>query len=87
MFKSKKEQTKHWMDYAEKHLVGKTIKAVGWMTEKEAVHLGWQYSRPIVIEFMDGTMIFPSRDDEGNDGGALFGQSGDESLTFPVNGV
>jgi hypothetical protein len=87
MFKNKKEQTKYWMDYAKKHLVGKTIKAVSWMTGDEAVHLGWEYSRPVVIEFTDGSMIFPSADDEGNDGGALFGQSaGHEDLTFPVNG-
>jgi len=87
MFKDQKEQAKYWMDYVEKHLVGKTIKAVGWMTKDEAVHLGWQYSRPIVIEFSDGSMIYPSADDEGNDGGTMFGQSGGEDLTFPVNGV
>jgi hypothetical protein len=30
-------------------------------------------------------MLFPSKDDEGNDGGALFGQNKDrEDLTFPV---
>jgi len=88
MFKNKKEQAKYWMDYAHKHLVGKTIKAVGWMTEDEAAHLGWEYKRPIVIEFTDGSMVYPSSDDEGNDGGTLFGQSaGYEDLTFPVNGV
>lgn len=87
MFKNKEEQHKHWNTYARKHLVGKTIKAVGWMTEEEAAHVGWEHSRPIVIEFTDGSLIFPSADDEGNDGGAMFGQSGGEDLTFPVNGA
>jgi len=51
-----------------------------------AEQMGW-YSRPIVIHLDDGSMIFPSQDDEGNDGGALFGQGPDgKDLTFPVNG-
>ena len=88
MFKNKKEQTKHWMDYAEKHLVGKTVKAVSWMTEKEAKPMDW-YSRPLIIEFTDGSVIYPSADDEGNNGGALFGFSSADhkELTFPVNGA
>jgi len=40
-----------------------------------------------VIELDDGSQIFPSQDDEGNDGGALFGQGSDgDEWTFPVNG-
>jgi hypothetical protein len=35
--------------------------------------MGWA-RRPLVIELDDGTLMFASRDDEGNDGGALFGQ-------------
>jgi hypothetical protein len=53
-------------------IVGKTIKAVRYMTKKEADEMGW-YKRPIVILFTDGSHMFPSTDDEGNDGGALFG--------------
>lgn len=84
---SKQERVKYWTDYANKHLVGKTIQHVRWMTEDEAVHMGWERTRPIVIQFTDGSLVFPSADDEGNYGGALFGQSaGQEDLTFPVNG-
>ena len=86
MFKNKKEQVNHWNNYGKKHLVGRKIKGVRWLTSKEAEQMGW-YSRPIVIHLHDGSMIFPSQDDEGNDGGALFGQGPDgEELTFPVNG-
>ena len=76
--------TKRWTDYARKHLVGRTIKAIGYMSAEEADELGW-YGRALVIELDDGTALFPSQDDEGNDAGALFGQgpSGAE-LTFPV---
>lgn len=84
MFKNDKERVKYWMDYAEKHLVGRKIVKVRWMSEEEAD--GW-YSRPVVIHLDDGTLLYPSADDEGNNGGALFGQdSSGNDLGFPVNG-
>lgn len=52
-------------------LVGKEIKSVRYLTEYEANELGWS-SRPLVINFSDGTNLIPQRDDEGNDGGALW---------------
>jgi hypothetical protein len=87
MFKDKKEQAKHWMDYAKERLVGRKIKAVRWMSEEEAVAMEWHH-RPIVIHLDDGSYVFPSMDDEGSNGGALFGgtKDGDE-WTFPVNGA
>lgn len=87
MFKNKKEKAAHWMGYAKKHLVGRTIESVRWMSKGEAEAMGWEHSRPVVIHFSDGSLVFPSADDEGNYGGALFGQGpGGEDLTFPVNG-
>lgn len=53
------------------YLVGKTIKRVRYMKPKEAEHFMWS-SRPLIIEFTDGTMIWSQCDDEGNDGGALY---------------
>ncbi len=86
MFKNKTEQRKHWEKYAKGRLVGRTIKSVRWFSVPEAESMGW-YNRPIVIELDDGSQIFPSQDDEGNDGGALFGQGSDgDEWTFPVNG-
>jgi hypothetical protein len=41
------------------------------MTEKEMEGLGW-YSKALVIIFTDGTYMFPSADEEGNDAGVLF---------------
>lgn len=75
---------KEWMDYGTKHLKGKSVAAVRYLSPEEANKMGW-YKRPLVIEFTDGTLIFSSSDDEGNDGGALFGQTKDgKELTFPI---
>lgn len=81
---NEKKRNKYWNDYANKNLKGKTIRSVRYMTKEECEDMMW-YKRPIVIEFTDGTLVFPSMDDEGNDGGALFGQTKDgKELTFPV---
>jgi len=60
-----------WNLIAQKMLVGKKVKAVSYMTDGEAQAMGWS-SRPVVIEFEDGTQLIPSSDDEGNDAGALY---------------
>jgi hypothetical protein len=60
-------------------LVGRVVKAVRPMTEAELGAEGWEARRggaPAVIEFEDGTIVYPSRDDEGNGPGALFGVDG-----------
>lgn len=84
MSKSKKQIEETWTKEATTRLKGKTITLVRYLSEEEQEGLGW-YSRPVVIQFDDGTLLFPSRDDEGNDGGALFGQSPNgEDFTLPV---
>jgi hypothetical protein len=72
-----------WINYGKQHLEGKTVESVRYMTKDEMDELGW-YSRSIVIHFTDGTVIFPSADDEGNNAGALFGMNKEGDLTFPV---
>lgn len=73
-----------WTEFAAEHLQGKTVFAVRYLTPDEAEALGWS-SRPLMIEFDDGTLIFASRDDEGNGAGSLLGQTPDGTeLTFPV---
>jgi len=62
---------KEWEQICSKHLVGKTIKEVRYMTDKEQENHGW-FRKPLVIFFTDGSFIYPSRDDEGNDAGSLF---------------
>lgn len=51
--------------------VGKKIANVRYLTQSEADQLGWD-SRAIVFILEDGTAFFPSRDNEGNDAGAIF---------------
>jgi hypothetical protein len=74
---------KYWQSYAEENLVGKKVVSVRYMTDDEANSIGW-YSRPLIIQFEDGTTIYSSRDDEGNDGGSMHGAIDGEGLTFPV---
>ena len=81
---SKPEQSTRdvWATEARKILVGRTIAAVRYMTEEEAADSDF-YSSPIVIIFDDGSYIFPMRDDEGNDAGAL-ATSNEDTPTLPV---
>lgn len=71
-----------WIKAASGLLRGKAVDNVRYMSDAERDELGWN-SRAIVIVFRDGSHIFPSRDDEGNDAGALF--TGSEALpVIPV---
>lgn len=74
---------KKWTDYATKNLVGRKIVSARYMSQEETDAVGWD-RKALVLQLDDGTIFFPSADDEGNDAGALFGQKGQESLTFPV---
>ena len=74
--------TDRWTGAATKVLVGRKVVAVRYMTTEEAEAHGW-VSRPLVIQLDNGLIVYPSRDDEGNDGGALF--TNDNGLdTIPV---
>lgn len=58
---------------------GKVIKKVRNMTQAELDAEGW--TRPtICLELEDGTVIYPSQDEEGNGPGEFFGTNGDESF-------
>ena len=60
-----------WQNFTRKLLVGKTVRHVRYMSDKEMKDFMWD-KKPVVIIFTDGTMLVPQSDDEGNDGGALF---------------
>jgi hypothetical protein len=60
-----------WLIRINKLLKGKKILSVRYMTATEATELGWN-QRAIAIHLDDGTIIFPSSDDEGNEAGSLF---------------
>lgn len=73
-----------WSEKATKELVGKKIVGARYLSKKEMTALGWTKS-VLIMELDDGTLLFPSMDDEGNDGGALFGQGPNkEEVTYPV---
>jgi hypothetical protein len=73
---------KNWIERSEKVLLGRRILKVRYMTQKEAEEMGWD-NRAIVIGLDNGTVIFPSMDDEGNNAGAIF--TTDKDLpTIPV---
>jgi len=62
---------KGWNEVAQKLLLGKKIVNVRYLSKEEMDDMGW-YVRTVAFQTEDGLWFFPSRDDEGNDGGALF---------------
>lgn len=76
------EIIKQWESNAKKLLVGKTIKEVRYLTKKEQESMMWDRGSLVII-LTDGTAIYPSADDEGNDAGALF-TNNEELPTIPV---
>ena len=74
---------KRWTKEANDLLKGLAIKSVRYMTKEEAEGIGW-CSRSVILEMHDGTLLFCSQDDEGNDAGALFYQTKDKDGVLPV---
>ena len=79
----KKNYTKIWNKTANDLLLNRKIIKVEYMGSEEAEKSMW-YSRPVRIILDDGTNILPMRDDEGNDGGALWLGSKDGEEVLPV---
>ena len=65
-----KQRNKYWTDFAVKHLLGRKITKVAYLSDKEANDSMW-YSKPVVFQLDGKDWVYPMRDDEGNDGGAL----------------
>lgn len=55
-------------------VVGRKIIGTRQMTQSEIEAEGW-YRGTTVLILDNGTLIYPSQDDEGNDSGALFGKT------------
>lgn len=73
---------KGWNEVAQKLLLGKKIVDVRYMSKEEMEDMGWNV-RVVAFQTEDGLWFFPSRDDEGNDGGALF-TSDEKDSCLPV---
>lgn len=73
----------YWTNKAKENLVGATIVKVEYMPKQELEDMMW-YKSPICLcmKRPNGTLfwIYPSMDDEGNDGGALFTTMKDYSV-------
>ena len=65
------DYAKQWTEVASSLLLNRKIVKVRYMNLSEADDMGW-YSRPVAFLLDNGVWIFPSADDEGNNGGALF---------------
>lgn len=68
---SRNETIRKWEEKCNSALVGKCIRYVGYLNEDEQRELGW-YKRSLIIFFTDGTAMYPSVDEEGNDAGVYF---------------
>lgn len=62
------------------NLEGRTIREVRKLTDEEMEVEGWnpnhRHGPPMAVVLDDGTVLFPSRDPEGNGPGCLFGRKG-----------
>lgn len=67
-----------------KEIIGAKIINVRPMTQDEKELEGWE-DQTVAIELDNGIVLYPSQDEEGNGGGALFGREG--KRTFYVMGV
>lgn len=66
----------------EQEVVGRTIVEVRPMTDAELQEEGWEdwNEVPAALVLDDGTVLYPSRDTEGNGPGALFGIKGEQGF-------
>jgi hypothetical protein len=66
-----------------KPLVGRTIVGVRYLNASETGQLGIAH-QPVCLQLDDGALLWPMADDEGNDAGALFIQTGTKTNTLPA---
>jgi hypothetical protein len=62
-------------------MTGRFLTDIRPMTDEELQEENWTvpagHSPPTVLEFADGTVLFPSQDPEGNGPGSMFGRDSD----------
>lgn len=73
-----------WIKKAQSVLLNRRIVSVRYMLDQELDLTGFQ-SKCVVIGLDDGTLLYPSMDDEGNDAGAIhYQKEGDQNYILPV---
>ena len=77
------EIREHWGNLASNFLVGKTIRRVRYLNDRETEDIGWTKSG-LVIEFEDGHWIVAMSDDEGNEAGSIWTSSQSEINVIPT---
>jgi hypothetical protein len=77
------ELREHWGNLASNFLVGKTIRRVRYLNDRETEDIGWTKSG-LVIEFTDGHWIIAMSDDEGNEAGSIWTSSQSEINVIPT---
>ena len=65
-------------------MIGAKIKKVRYMNKTELRNEGWDNDDIIAIELDNKTVIYASRDYEGNGGGAIFGYEKDTNRAFTL---
>lgn len=80
---SNAELREHWGNLASNFLVGKTIRRVRYLNDRESEDIGWNKSG-VVIEFTDGHWIVAMSDDEGNEAGSIWTSSQSEINVIPT---
>ena len=67
-------------------MIGAKVKKVRLMNETELSNEGWELDEEIVaIELDNKTVIYASRDYEGNGGGAIFGYDKETNRAFALS--
>lgn len=69
-------EEKRWNPIAKRLLEGRKVVEVRYMNSEEQEGMGWFY-KPVVMFFEDGSYVYSSKDDEGNEAGALFCKDGE----------
>jgi len=66
-------------------IAGRKIVSIRDMNDIEMAREGWD-SKATVLELDDGTLLYPSCDEEGNGAGALFGHKNGQGILVMANG-
>ena len=72
---------------SEEIIVGQKIVNVRALTSKEMKREGWEedaHGKPTALVLENGVILYPSRDEEGNGAGALFGHNPEDDSDFYV---